>query len=316
MHERGGEGPVSYRLQAAIAREHEALVLRVVGVARAEGRSLGRLVEVLRQMEDMSPGMAVLPPAAYQAKRLGRPDPGGTWHRTTLSRIFYRVDFHAALARALEAMTRIVREDVLPDLYSGRGLDWSARQLNRMGVPTEDQIRRELVGVGRRPCRWTRDPLKAFLVRTSAAFLHSREPGERRAAIWRRHVARPWSDGVGPAEIAETLNEAGVLTPSQHRDHCDGLRLPKPRWSAATVRGLASRLGETLAWSSRARDAHRGTCRARIASLRAAGLSGRAIAEALNAAGVLTPSQQRARDLGRAPPGARWSCGSALRLAA
>ena len=224
LRERGGEGPVSYRLQAAIAREHEALVLRVVGVARAEGRSLGWLVKVLRQMEDMGPGMAVLPPAAYQAKRLGRPDPGGTWHRATLSRIFHRVDFHTALAQALELLTRIVREDVLPGLYSGRGLDWTARQLNRIGVPTEDQIRRELIGGGLRPYRWTRGQLKAFLVRTSAACLHSCEPAERGAAIWRRHVARPWSRGVGPAKIAGTLNEAGVLTPSQHRDHCDGRR--------------------------------------------------------------------------------------------
>ena len=143
LREWGGEGPVNQYLQAAIAGEHEALVLRLVGLARAEGRSLGWLVDFLRIAEDMKPGAAVLPPAAYRAKRLGRPDPGGTWHRATVWRMLRRLDFLALLADTRQALARIVREAVLPDLYS-RGLDWAAGQLNREGVPTEHQTRREL----------------------------------------------------------------------------------------------------------------------------------------------------------------------------
>lgn len=315
LREWNGEGPIDQHLQAAIAGEHHALVLRLVGVARAEGRSLGCLVEWLRRAEETDIGAAALPPAAYRAKRLGLPDPGGTWHRATLSRIFHRLDFHARLADTRQAVARIVREAVLPDLYGGRGLDWAAGHLNRMGVPTEDQARRELIGRKAGAGRWSGKRVKAFLVSTVPGGLQAREPARHQAAIWRQRIARPWSDEARPAEIAEGLNEAGVLTPSQQRDLHEGRRLAKVRWTAATVRGLASRLGKHCAWSGRARDAHRAACRARIAPLRAAGLSGRAIAEALNAAGILTPSQQRARDLGRAPPGVRWSCGSVLRLA-
>ena len=289
--------------------------MRRVGLARAEGRSLGWLVELLRLMEDMELGAAMLPPAAYRAKRLGRPDPGGTWHRATLSRIFDRYTLHALLADTRQALAQIVREAVLPDLYS-RGLDWAAGHLNRVGVPTERQTRLELVGAPAGAGRWSGKRLKAFLVATSTAGLQAREPAEHQAAVWRRHIARPWSDEARPADIAEALDKAAVLTPAQQRELYEGRRLPKAGWTAATVRGLASRLGKHLAWSGRARDAHRAACRARIASLRAAGLSGRAIADAFNAADVLTPSQQRARDQGRAPPGVRWSCGSVLRLAA
>ena len=315
LREWGGEGPVNQYLQAAIAGEHEALVLRLVGLARAEGRSLGWLVDFLRIAEDMKPGAAVLPPAAYRAKRLGRPDPGGTWHRATLSRIFNRYGLHALLADTRQALARIVREAVLPGLYS-RGLDWAAGHLNREGVPTEHQTRRELVGFGVGRGRWSRKRVKAFLVSTSPAGLQAREPAEHQTAVWQRHIARPWSDEARPADIAEALDKAALLTPAQQRDLHEGRRLPMARWTAATVRGLASRLGKHLAWSGRARDAHRAACRSRIAPLRAVGLSARTVADALNAAGVLTPSQQRARDLGRAPPGACWSCGSVLRLAA
>lgn len=310
------EGPVSHRLLEAISAEHDARVLRAVGVERAKGRSLGRLVEVLRIKEKLKPSLAMLPPAAYRARRLGRPDPGGTWHRATVSRILQRYEFAALLADTRQALARIVRETVPPHLYSGRGLDWVAGYLNRLGVPTERQTRLELAGFEPGRQGWRRGDLKAFLFPASPDSLQAREPGEWRATIWRRHVVASWSKGVGAAEIAETLNGAGVLTPSQLRDHCEGQRLPKPRWSAAIVRGLAVRLGKHLAWSGQTRDAHRAACRARITPLRAAGLSGRAIAEALNAAGILTPSQQRARDQGRAPPAVRWSCGSVLRLAA
>ena len=116
LREWGGEGPVSQALQDAIASEHEALVLRRVGPARAEGRSLGWLVGLLRDAESVRSSMAVLPPAAYRARRLGRPDPGGTWHRATLSRIFNRCAFRAQLAAGRQALARIVREAVLPDL--------------------------------------------------------------------------------------------------------------------------------------------------------------------------------------------------------
>ena len=291
--------------------------MRLVGIARAEGRSLGWLAEWLRRVADetATPSWPLLPPAAYRAKRLGRPDPGGTWHRATVWRMLRRFGFHARLADTRQALARIVREAVLPDLYS-RGLDWAAGQLNRVGVPTEDQTRRELVGFGAGRGRWSRKRVKAFLVATSTAGLQAREPAEHQAAVWRRNIAPAWSGEARPAVIAEALNAAAVLTPAGQRGLHEGRRVPKARWTAATVRGLAWRLGKHLAWSGRARDAHRATCRARIAALRAAGLSGRAIAEAFNAAGVLTPSQRRAMELGRAPPGVRWSCGSVLRLAA
>ena len=164
--------------------------------------------------------------------------------------------------------------------------------------------------------RWSGKRLKAFLVATSPAGPQAREPARHQAAIWQRHIAAPWSDEARPADIAEALNAAALLTPAQQRGLYQGRCLSGARWSAATVRGLARRLGKHRAWSAGARDAHRAACRARIGPLCAAGLSGRAIAEALNAAGVLTPSQQRAKELGRAPPAVRWSCGSVLRLAA
>ena len=259
LREWDGQGPVDQHLQAAIAGEHEALVLRLVGLARAEGRSFGWLAAWLRRAETMDLDAAVLPPAAYRARRLGRPDPGGTWHRATVWRMFRRLDFEARLADTRQALAGIVREAVRPDLYS-RGLDWAAGQLNRLGVPTEHQTRLELVGLSDARGRWSRQRVRAFLVATSAAGLQTRETTQHQAAVWRRYVVPAWSD--------------------------------------------------------RARDAHRAACRARIAPLRAAGLSGRAIAEALNAAGMLTPSQRRAMDLGRAPPAVRWGCGSVLRLAA
>ena len=247
LREWGGESPVNQDLQAAIADEHDARVLKLVGLQRAEGCSLGSLVGLLRDMEDMEPRMAMLPPAAYRARRLGRPDPGGTWHRATVSRIFKRHDLRALLADTRQALARIVRESVLPELYGGRSLDWAAGQLNRAGVPTEDRTRRELVGVRGGAGRWTGKRLKAFLVATSPAGLQAREPAQHQAAVWRRHVARPWSDGAKPAEIAEAVNAADILTPAQQRELHEGRRLPKACWSAATVRGLARRLGKHLA---------------------------------------------------------------------
>ena len=135
---------------------------------------------------------------------------------------------------------------------------------------------------------------------------------------------------------AGQLNRAGIPTELQTRRPLVGLGAGAGRWSgkrlkaflvSASPAGLqarapaahqaaAGRRPVARAWPVDARGAHRAACGTRIARLRAAGLSGRAIAAALNAAGMLTPSQQRARDLGRAPPDVRWSCGSVLRLAA
>ena len=141
-------------------------------------------------------------------------------------------------------------------------------------------------------------------------------PAEYQAGLWREHIGGRWLDGKSPEAIADALNAAGVLTPSQQRALYEGRRVRKRKWSASTVRGLVRRLGRHPAWSQEERQAHRCASRDHASPLRAAGMSARAVADALNAAGALTPSQQRARDRGRAPPDARWSAGSVLRLAA
>ena len=141
-------------------------------------------------------------------------------------------------------------------------------------------------------------------------------PAEYQAGLWRGHIGWRWLVGEAPEAIADALNAAGVLTPSQQRALYEGRRVRKRKWSASTVRSLVRRLGKHPAWSDAERQAHRSASRGRASQLRAAGLSARAVADALNAAGVLTSFQQRARDRGRAPPDARWSAGSVLRLAA
>ena len=269
-----GEGPVDRHLQAAIAGEHDALVVREAVLARAEDRSLGWLVKWLRLRLQRDPSGAVLPPASYRAMRLGQPDPGGTWHRATVSRIFHRLDLYGRLAVTRRALAQTVREAVLPELYSC-GLDRAAARLNRMGVPSERQTTRALIGLGDGAGRWSGKRLKAFLVATSPAGPQAREPARHQAAIWQRHIAAPWSDEARPADIAEALNAAALLTPAQQRGLYQGRCLSGARWSAATVRGLARRLGKHRAWSAEARDAHRAACRARIGPLCAAGLSGR-----------------------------------------
>ena len=201
LREWGGEGPVGQALQDAIASEHEALVLRRVGLARAEGRSLGWLAGLLRDVESVRSSMAILPPAAYRARRLGRPDPGGTWHRATLSRIFNRYAFCTQLAARRQALARIVREAVLPDLYR-RGADWAAGQLNRARIPTELQTRRALVGLGAGAGRWSGKRLKVFLVSTSPALLQAPAPAAHQAAAGRRPVARAWPDDARDAHRA------------------------------------------------------------------------------------------------------------------